>query len=152
MVDRIEVTPRDFSLASEYAALLAHAEDAGGIVLFVGRVRPDDADNPVMALELEHYPAMTEQALRQLVAEARKRWTLEAVTVLHRVGRIAVDEQIVLVAVAAGHRDEAYRASRFLIDKLKTMAPFWKKEHRADGSEGWVEAKDSDNRAASGWD
>ena len=152
MVDRIEVTPRDFSLAGEYAELLAHASDAGGIVLFVGRVRPDDADNPVVALELEHYPAMTEQALHQLVAEARKRWTLEAVTVLHRVGRIAVDEQIVLVAVAAGHRDEAYRASRFLIDKLKTTAPFWKKEHRADGTCGWVAAKASDGRAASGWD
>lgn len=109
------------------------------------------SQNPVVALELEHYPGMTERVLEQLVRQARERWQLGGVRLVHRVGRVALGEEIVLVAVGAAHRRQAFAAAEYLMDKLKSEAPFWKKEHRRDGSETWVAAKLSDEKAASRW-
>ncbi len=151
-MQRRHVQKEDFNVADEYNALLEAAPTAGGVVQFVGRVRPDYSEDPVQALELEYYPAMTQNALESIVANACARWPLLAARVIHRVGKISVGEQIVWVAVAAAHRDEAFQGARFLIDKLKTTAPFWKKEFRQSGSVAWVNAKATDDQAASGWD
>jgi molybdopterin synthase catalytic subunit len=120
----------------------------GAVASFTGIARDD---NGVAALELEHYPAMTEASLNALVDEAFARWSLSGAVLIHRVGIIAVGETIVLVGTAASHRVEALEACAFLIDRLKTDAPFWKKEHRVDGSSGWVEAKSSDDDRAEKW-
>lgn len=140
-----------FSAADEYAALSCRAGSCGAVVLFTGQVRSDGEQNPVVALELEHYPGMTERVLEQLVRQARERWQLGGVRLVHRVGRVALGEEIVLVAVGAAHRRQAFAAAEYLMDKLKSEAPFWKKEHRRDGSETWVAAKLSDEKAASRW-
>ena len=120
----------------------------GAVASFTGIARDDGG---VMAVELEHYPAMTEASLSALVDEAFARWSLLGCVLIHRVGRIAVGEAIVLVGTAASHRAEALEACAFLIDCLKTDAPFWKKEHRTDGSAEWVEAKNSDDTRADIW-
>lgn len=151
-MDCIRVQRKAFSAAQEYAALSADAGDTGAVVLFVGKVRSDGEENPVVALELEHYPDMTERVLEQLVRQARERWQLGRVRLVHRVGRVALGEDIVLVAVSAPHRREAFAAAEYLMDKLKSVAPFWKKERRRDGAETWVAAKPSDEKAASRWD
>jgi molybdopterin synthase catalytic subunit len=131
------------------AALMPLAKLGGGaIASFTGIARDD---NGVAALELEHYPVMTEASLNALADQAFARWSLLGVVVVHRVGIIAVGEPIVLVGTAARHRAEALEACTFLIDRLKTDAPFWKKEHRVDGSSGWVEAKSSDDDRAEKW-
>lgn len=132
--------------ASEVAPL-AHL-GGGAVVSFTGIARHDGA---VVAIELEHYPAMTEASLSALMEEAFARWSLLGGVLVHRVGRIAVGESIVLVGTAASHRGEALEACAFLIDRLKTDAPFWKKEHRADGSSDWVEAKASDDTRVERW-
>ena len=120
----------------------------GAIASFTGIAR---ADSGVVALELEHYPGMTEQNLDALADAAMTRWSLLGCVVIHRVGKIAVGEQVVVVATAAGHRAEALEACAFLIDRLKTDAAFWKKEHRSDGSALWVEAKGTDDARAEKW-
>ena len=131
------------------AALVPLANLGGGAVAsFTGIARDDDG---VVAIELEHYPAMTEASLNALVSEAVTRWSLLGCVLIHRIGRVAVGEAIVVVGTAASHRAEALEACAFLIDRLKTGAPFWKKEHRADGSADWVEAKSSDNARAGEW-
>ncbi len=143
---RIEVTETLFDGA---AALAPLAELGGGAVAsFTGIAR---ADGNVTAIEIEHYPAMTEASLRALVDEAFTRWSLLGCVLIHRVGRIAVGEAIVLVGTAASHRADALESCAFLIDRLKTDALFWKKEHRADGSASWVEAKASDDTRAHEW-
>ena len=131
------------------AALAALARLGGGAVAsFTGITRDDGG---VTAIELEHYPAMTQASLSALVDEAKARWSLSGCVLIHRVGRIAVGEPIVFVGTASSHRAEALDACSFLIDRLKTDAPFWKKEHRADGSTIWVEAKVSDDSRAARW-
>lgn len=145
---RILVQEAPFDLAAEMAALSAGRTDVGGVASFVGICRADDG---LRALVLEHYPGMTEKALAGIAGEAERRWPLTGCTVIHRVGRILPGEPIVLVLAASAHRAAALEACAFLIDWLKTGAPFWKREELADGSERWVEAKESDEVAAEKW-
>jgi molybdopterin synthase catalytic subunit len=147
---RISVQTADFDIGAEFAALTTGRTDIGGIGCFVGTVR-STAGDPVAAMTLEHYPAMTERAIARIAAEAESRWQLVACTVIHRVGRLAAGENIVLVLAAASHRQAALEATAFLIDWLKTKAPFWKKEAFAGGEASWVEARAADDAAAARW-
>jgi molybdopterin synthase catalytic subunit len=142
-----------FDIGAEMAALTAARTDIGGIGCFVGCVRADAAQGkPATAcLVLEDYPAMTRRAMERIAAEAERRWSLLGCTVIHRVGALAPGAAIVLVLAAASHRQAALDATAFLIDWLKTRAPFWKKECLADGTERWVEAREADAAAASRW-
>jgi molybdopterin synthase catalytic subunit len=144
---RVEVTDAAFDGAAALAPLAALG--GGAVASFTGIAR---ADGDVTAIELEHYPAMTQASLDTLADEAVTRWSLLGCVLIHRVGRISVGEAIVLVGTAASHRAEALEACAFLIDRLKTDALFWKKEHRADGSADWVDAKASDAARANIWD
>lgn len=148
--DRILVQEADFELAVEYQRLAGQAR-IGALVSFVGRMRDINLGDAVVGLSLEHYPGMTERSLGELVQQARSRWSLEAVTLIHRVGEFQATDQIVLVLVASSHRGEAFAACEFLMDALKTQAPFWKKERLADGSSRWVEARACDQQAAARW-
>lgn len=148
--DRILVQEADFDLAVEYQRLAGQGR-IGALVSFVGRMRDINLGDAVVGLSLEHYPGMTEKSLGELVQQARSRWSLEAVTLIHRVGEFQATDQIVLVLVASRHRGEAFSACEFLMDALKTQAPFWKKERLADGSSRWVEARACDQRAAARW-
>ena len=147
---QVLIQQNDFDLAAEYAALRRDNPQAGAIVTFTGLVRDFNANGQVDSIFLEHYPAMTEKALRRIAEQAGERWDLYAVTVIHRVGVIHSQEQIVLVAVASLHRHDAFAAAEFIMDYLKTEAPFWKREQGAGGSD-WVEAKDADQRARERW-
>jgi molybdopterin synthase catalytic subunit len=146
----IRVQTGDFDLASEMAALTAGRGDIGGIGCFIGVVR-DNPAHPLATLSLEHYPGMTEQAMTAIAMEAARRWDLVGCTLLHRVGRLPVGANIVLVLAAAPHRQAALDATGFLIDWLKTKAPFWKQEFFADGASRWIEARADDDTAASRW-
>ncbi len=141
----VRVHDEAFDVAAELAAM--HGEGVGGVASFTGIVRGDDG---VTAIALEHYPAMTEASLHALCEDATHRWALSACTVLHRVGKMAVGEMIVLVATAAPHRAAALEACAYVIDCLKTDAPFWKKEFRGEAAQ-WVDAKDSDMDRAERW-
>jgi molybdopterin synthase catalytic subunit len=145
---RILVQEALFDMAAESAALTADRTDVGGVASFLGVCRGDDA---LAAMVLEHYPGMTERALGRIVAEAEARWPLTGCTVIHRVGRILPGEPIVLVLTASAHRAAALESCAFLIDWLKTKAPFWKREEFADGDARWVAAKDEDDTAAARW-
>ncbi|MBU1265280.1 MAG: molybdopterin synthase catalytic subunit MoaE [Gammaproteobacteria bacterium] len=147
---KIAVQTEAFDLGAEVDAMRAGRTDIGAIASFVGLARDMNAGSGVTAMTLEHYPGMTEKALAKLVDEACARWTLLDVTVIHRVGRLLPGDPIVLVAVAGQHRGEAFAACEFIMDYLKTQAPFWKKEETADG-ERWVEARASDDAAAARW-
>jgi molybdopterin synthase catalytic subunit len=125
--------------------------NVGAVVNFLGVVRNEGDVDDVIALEIEHYPTMTEQALWSIVEEASARWRLEAVKIVHRVGRIALGHTVVIVVVAAAHRASAFDACEFIMDFLKTHAPFWKKEIRHDGVAGWVEPKAHDDQAMRRW-
>ncbi|WP_111913677.1 molybdopterin synthase catalytic subunit MoaE [Aeromonas media] len=149
-VDRILVQRADFSLGEEYERL-ATRHDSGAIVTFVGKVRDFNQGEEVKGLSLEHYPGMTEKALADIVTEARGRWPLQECTLIHRIGDLLLGDQIVLVAVSSAHRDAAFEACHFIMDFLKTRAPFWKKELTAEGVQRWVEAKQSDDAAAARW-
>ncbi|MBI0435621.1 molybdenum cofactor biosynthesis protein MoaE [Roseomonas sp. KE0001] len=144
----IRVQEAAIDLGRESAALSAGRADVGGIASFLGLCRADDG---IAALVLEHYPGMTERALAAIAAEAEARWPLTGCTVVHRVGRILPGEPIVLVLAASAHRAAALEACAFLIDWLKTRAPFWKREEFADGRERWVEARAGDDAAAARW-
>lgn len=144
----IRVQAEDFEVGTETRRL--YAAGAGAVVTFVGLVR-ELADQPISAMELEHYPGMTEKALAAIEVEARGRWPLQAVTIIHRVGRLATGDQIVFVGVASAHRQAAFEAAAFLMDYLKTRAPFWKKELGADGQGQWVDARESDEDALRRW-
>lgn len=147
---RVEVGT--FDAAAEVAGLTAGRGDFGAVVSFTGHVRADPNDKGgLTALTLEHYPAMTERALAAIAAEAVARWPLTGGTIVHRVGRMLPGDAIVLVAVASAHRGAAFQAAEFLIDWLKTKAPFWKAEERPDGTR-WVAAKPGDDIAAERWD
>jgi molybdopterin synthase catalytic subunit len=147
---RISVQTADFDIGAEFAALTKGRSDIGGIGCFVGTVR-GNAQDCVAAMTLEHYPAMTERAIAGIVEEAERRWQLLGCAVIHRVGRLTAGENIVLVLAAAAHRQPALDATAFLIDWLKTKAPFWKKEEFADGGSTWVEARAADDAAAARW-
>jgi len=146
----IKVQREDFDVGAELQALSAGNRNVGGITSFVGLVRDLSDGSDVKRMTLEHYPGMTEQALQEIEAEARRRWPLEAVTIIHRHGPLDPGDRIVLVAVASAHREAAFAACHFLIDWLKTRAPFWKLEDTGQGAR-WVEAKDSDDHAAERW-
>ena len=150
ITDRILVQRADFSLGEEYERL-ATRHDSGAIVTFVGKVRDFNQGEEVKGLSLEHYPGMTEKALTDIVTEARGRWPLQECTLIHRIGDLLLGDQIVLVAVSSAHRDAAFEACHFIMDFLKTRAPFWKKELTAEGVQRWVEAKQSDDAAAARW-
>ena len=146
----IRVQKEDFDAGAEAAALARGRSDVGAVASFVGYCR--DEGGRLAALELEHYPGMAEEEMARAAREAEERWPLIGVTAIHRTGRIAPGEQIVFVAVAAAHRNEAFAAAEMLMDYLKTRAPFWKRAIRADGAvEGWVEARGDDDSAAARW-
>ncbi|MDO8276244.1 MAG: molybdenum cofactor biosynthesis protein MoaE [Serpentinimonas sp.] len=147
---QVRIQTEDFDLSAEVAAL--HAADArvGAAVAFVGLVRGLDEGQALDCLELEHYPGMTERAIEAMIDQARQRFEIFGARVVHRVGRLGLGEQIVLVAVTAAHRGEAFQACEFLMDYLKTQAPFWKKEHGAAGSR-WVDARACDDAALAKW-
>jgi len=152
---KIGVQTEDFDVAREIAALTSGRTDIGGLGCFIGIVRDDkpsgDSTNPIRSLTLEHYPAMTLRAIGRITAEAEQRWNLLGCTVVHRVGRMLPGENIVLVLAAASHRQAALDATAFLIDWLKTKAPFWKREEFSNGETVWVEVRDSDDSAAARW-
>jgi molybdopterin synthase catalytic subunit len=147
---RILVQPDAFDLGAEVDAMCQGRTDIGAIASFVGLARDMNDGSGVAAMTLEHYPGMTEKALTSLVDDACARWSLLDLTLIHRVGRLLPGDPIVLVAVAASHRGEAFAACEFIMDYLKTRAPFWKKEETPEG-ERWVEARASDDAAAARW-
>ncbi len=149
---RICVQEADFDTGAEIARLTSGRTDIGGIGCFVGTVRSEAGGRAIEALTLEHYRAMTEPALARIAAEAERRWGLLGCTLIHRVGRLRPGENIVLVLAASAHRQAALEATAFLIDWLKTKAPFWKKETFADGREAWVAARTADEEAAARWE
>ena len=146
----VRVQAEPFDLGAELAILTAGRTDVGGIGSFVGVVR-DDPARPLASLTLEHYPGMTEAAMAAIAAQASERWSLIGCTLVHRVGRLAPGDGIVLVLAAAPHRGAALEATAFLIDWLKTRAPFWKSEQYVDGQTCWVEARAADDEAAARW-
>jgi len=148
---KIVVRSEAFDLGAEVDAMRRGRTDIGAIASFVGLARDMNEGSGVAAMTLEHYPGMTEKALGRLVEEAKSRWALLDVTVIHRIGRLLPGDPIVLVAVASSHRGEAFAACEFIMDYLKTRAPFWKKEETSAG-ERWVEARASDDAAAARWD
>lgn len=146
----VRVQTADFDLTAEVAALRDGRPNVGAIACFVGTVRDINQGTGVCGMTLEHYPGMTEKALETIVAQAHRRWTLDDVLVVHRVGELAPLDQIVLVAVTSAHRGEALAACEFVIDWLKTQAPFWKKEITPAGAR-WVDARETDDAAAARW-
>jgi molybdopterin synthase catalytic subunit len=149
-VNLVRIQTADFDLTAEVAALRRDDPRIGAVVSFVGTVRDMNDGASVAAMELEHYPGMTEQALAGIVEQARQRWPLFGALVIHRVGPLLPMEQIVLVACTAAHRGEAFAGCEFIIDYLKTEAPFWKKEQTVDGAR-WVDARVSDDAALGKW-
>ena len=151
--DLIDIREADFDVGAETAALTAGDLAAGAVATFVGLVRDrNDGSGPgrVAAISLEHYPGMTEKSLEAIVAEAGGRWQLQGVRVIHRVGRLLPGERIVFVGVASAHRGDAFAACEFIMDYLKTRAPFWKKEDTPEGGR-WVDAREADESAAARW-
>jgi molybdopterin synthase catalytic subunit len=146
-MDEVSVRADDFDAGAEIAALSTGDDGTGAVASFVGLVR---RDGEVGAMTLEHYPGMTEQALAKIVAQAKDRWQLRRVRVVHRVGRLLPGANIVFVGVASGHRGDAFAACEFIMDYLKTRAPFWKKEETPEGAR-WVDARETDDRAALRW-
>ena len=152
MTFSICVQQNDFDVGQEYSALIAGNAAAGAVVFFVGRVRDFNDGRLVAGLSLEHYPGMTEKILEQILTEAKLRWELVSARIIHRVGELRLGDQIVFVGVTSAHREHAFQAAEFLMDFLKTRAPFWKKEITQEGENVWVEAKNKDGEAAERWD
>lgn len=146
----VRVQRDDFDVGAELAALTGGRRDIGGVTSFVGLVRDRAGDTKISSMTLEHYPGMTEKMLLEVEAQAIERWPLDATLIIHRFGRLEPGDRIVLVAAASAHRDAAFEACRFLIDWLKTRAPFWKLEDTEEG-ENWVSARSSDDTAAARW-
>ena len=146
----IRVQTEDFDVSAELAALRGGRTDIGAIVTFTGLVRDMAKGEPISDMELEHYPGMTEKSLASIEDEANARWPLQATLIIHRFGKLAPGEQIVLVATASPHRQAAFEAAEFLMDFLKSRAPFWKKEGTKDGGQ-WVDARDQDEAALKRW-
>ena len=152
----IRVQTASFDCAAEVAALTGGRTDIGAIVTFIGTVRgeakgPDGERRPIRSMTLEHYPGMTDAELARIEAEANARWPLQGTTIIHRVGELLPGDQIVLVIAASPHRQAAFDAAAFLMDYLKTQAPFWKKETSLDGTGQWVDARTTDDDALSKW-
>lgn len=150
MIPTVRIQSDDFDMAAEIEAITKGRADVGAVVTFTGLCR--DEQGTLEALEIEHYPVMAEAEISRIANEAASRWPLSGLIAIHRYGRIAPSQNIVLVIAASKHRQAAFEAASFLMDYLKSHAPFWKKEHLVDGSSGdWVEAKDSDDAAAARW-
>ena len=147
---KISIQVEDFDIGAETALLRRNNSDTGAIVTFTGLVRDSEKGRHIESLTLEHYPGMTESSLEKILAQAQSRWPVLDITVIHRVGELKVGEQIVFVAVVSEHRQAAFEASEFIMDYLKTRAPFWKK-CRDESGESWVEAKASDMQASERW-
>ncbi len=147
----VRVQHEDFDIGREIAALTAGNTDIGALVTFTGVVRGTADDAALSSMTLEHYPGMTEAELERVEAEALKRWPLHATRIVHRVGTLAPGDNIVLVIAASAHRQAAFDAAAFLMDYLKTRAPFWKKETDASGAGHWVDARESDENALDKW-
>jgi len=147
----VRIQEADFDVGAEIAALRHGDARVGAVAVFVGTVRDVNDGGAVATMTLEHYPGMTEKSLQAIVDEARQRFDVHGIRVVHRVGELAPTDQIVLVAVTSAHRGEAFDACRFVMDYLKTRAPFWKKERTPEGSR-WVEARESDDTAAERWE
>ncbi len=150
MAGAVRIQREPFDAAMEATKLTRGRTDIGAVVTFTGICRGEDNGKPVVAMTLEHYPGMAEAEIDRHVETAQTRWRLLGVTVIHRVGRLVPAEPIVLVVTAAAHRQDAFAAAEFLMDDLKTRAPFWKKVETAGGG-GWIEAKSSDDDAAARW-
>lgn len=146
----ISVQTQDFDMAVEYKALVDNNSTDGAVVTFVGLVRDFNQGNNVTGLTLEHYPGMTEKALNDIVTTAQEKWSLGKIRVIHRVGKLALSDQIVFVGVTSTHREAAFSATEFIMDFLKNRAPFWKKEVTNIG-ERWVEAEQKDKAAEQKW-
>lgn len=146
----VRIQTEDFDLTTEVAKLRANNPKVGAVAAFVGAVRDINAGQPVSEMALEHYPGMTEQSLEVIIAEAKTRWAFFDALVIHRVGPLKPMDQIVLVAVTAEHRGEAFAACEFIMDYLKTAAPLWKKEQTPEGGR-WVDARESDDKAMARW-
>lgn len=146
----VRVQVEDFDVAAELKALRVDRADVGAVVNFIGLVRDINDGDTIQTLTLEHYPGMTERALEKIANEAQSRWDIQDSLVIHRVGTLKPQDQIVLVAVTSAHRGEAFKACEFMMDFLKTEAPFWKKEATSKG-ERWVDAKLSDDDAQARW-
>jgi molybdopterin synthase catalytic subunit len=146
----IRIQQGDFDVAQEIAALSKGRTDIGAVVSFNGICRGTEGSEPISALTLEHYPGMAEAEINRHADEAMSRWPLQGLTIIHRFGRIAPGENIVLVVTASSHRQAAFEAAEFLMDYLKTNAPFWKKEESAGGT-SWIEAQSHDDAAAARW-
>jgi molybdopterin synthase catalytic subunit len=151
MAVSVSVQHEDFDIAREVAAVTAGRADIGAVVTFTGVVRGTASDAPISSMTLEHYPGMTEAELERVEAEAHQRWPLHATRIVHRVGTLAPGDNIVLVVAASAHRQAAFEAAAFLMDYLKTRAPFWKKETDAAGAGHWVDARASDDTALERW-
>ena len=147
---RVSVRPADFDLSAELTALRAGDGGVGAVVSFVGTVREHSSGHALRSMELEHYPGMTEAAIEAMIDAALQRFDIRAARVVHRVGVLQPGEQIVLVAVSSAHRGQAFQACEFLMDYLKTQAPFWKKESSAEGAR-WVDARSDDDAALERW-
>jgi molybdopterin synthase catalytic subunit len=147
----VRVQREDFDIGAEVARLTAGRTDIGAVVTFTGTVRGGSGASAIAGMTLEHYPGMTEEELSRVEAEAGARWPLEASLIVHRVGTLEAGDNIVLVVTASSHREAAFEAAEFLMDYLKTRAPFWKKEQGPDGTERWVDARESDEQAAERW-
>lgn len=146
----ISVQTNDFDLSAEVAQLRNENPSIGAIVSFVGVVRDMNEGSYISAMELEHYPGMTEQSLKEIVQKASQRWNIIDARIIHRIGQLAPQDQIVLVAVASSHRGEAFAACEFMMDYLKTKAPLWKKES-TDNGDRWVDAREGDDIALHKW-
>jgi molybdopterin synthase catalytic subunit len=151
MAARVSIQSADFNLADEVAALREGDDRVGAVCSFIGTVRGGKGGDPkVLGMELEHYPGMTEKAIEAMIDEAHRRFDIMAARVIHRVGQLLPGDQIVMVAVTSSHRGESFKACEFLMDYLKTQAPFWKKEQTAQGAQ-WVDARASDDAALARW-
>ncbi len=150
MAARVSIQTGDFDVAAEVAALRRDDAGVGAVCSFIGTVRDRSDGASVSAMELEHYPGMTEQAIERMIDEAHRRFDIRAARVIHRVGPLALQDQIVLVVVTSAHRGESFRACEFLMDYLKTQAPFWKKESTPAGDR-WVDARVADDEALRRW-
>ena len=147
----MRVQHEDFEVGAEVRRLTAGRTDIGALVTFTGTARSGTDGADIAGMTLEHYPGMTEAELERVEAEAHKRWPLKVSLIVHRVGALQPGDNIVLVVTASAHREAAFAAAEFLMDYLKTRAPFWKKELGSDGNERWVDAREADDRAAERW-
>jgi molybdopterin synthase catalytic subunit len=147
---KVSIQEKDFDVSTELSLLRKNLPGIGGINMFVGTVRDTHQGDDVQAMELEHYPGMTEKALEDIIEQAQARWEVLNATIIHRVGKLMPMDQIVFVAVASSHRGDAYAACEFMMDYLKTSAPFWKKEHTSNGFR-WVDARTSDEDRLKKW-